>query len=87
MSLSKKSTQPVSKWPLKLGSSGLEVKDVQNYLNYYNNCNLKVDGIFGLSTEKCVKDVFNVSQIDQNSYNNVIGKGILAMSLNIAING
>lgn len=39
-----------------LGSKGDSVKEVQKYLNANQKCNLDIDGIFGLKTEKCVKE-------------------------------
>lgn len=41
---------------LKSGSNGSQVVDLQNFLNWYGSYGLDVDGIFGVATEKAVKD-------------------------------
>ncbi len=40
---------------LKKGSKGIQVKNLQKFLNWYGNYNLKVDGNFGSATEKALK--------------------------------
>lgn len=41
---------------LKKGSKGLQVKNLQNFLNWYGGYQLVVDGDFGGATDKAVKD-------------------------------
>lgn len=66
----KQGIQPkVQSWPLKLGSSGAEVLNLQKYLNWKNNCGLKEDGQYGLETQNCVQDIYGVTEVDQTSYN------------------
>ena len=40
---------------LKRGSKGIEVAKVQNFLNKYNNETLKLDGVYGKTTEDAVR--------------------------------
>ena len=65
-------TQVASVFPLKLGSHGAEVLQVQKYFNTNNNCGLKEDGFMGQDTVNCVSDIWKVTEIDGNTYQNRI---------------
>lgn len=79
-------TSPAVLFPLKLGSTGLEVLNVQKYLNQNNNCGLKEDGIMGQDTVDCLNDILNVTEVDQNSYQNIILKNVDTQAISNALN-
>lgn len=41
---------------LKVGSKGIAVQELQRFLNWYGKYKLVIDGIYGVKTEKAVKD-------------------------------
>ncbi len=78
-------TQVASVFPLKLGSHGVEVLQVQKYFNTNNNCGLKEDGFMGQDTVNCVHDIWNVTEIDGNTYQNrILADNTINSSLSLA---
>jgi hypothetical protein len=62
-------------FPLKMGSTGNEVKTLQKYLNAINNtglANLAVDGIFGAKTLQMLQTRLGVNNYSQSDYNSII---------------
>lgn len=62
-------TYPDRKLPVKCmnrGAKGEPVKQIQRYLNWWQNAGLVVDGIFGPKTEKAVKNFQKVQKLKQN---------------------
>jgi len=70
--------EPVSTFPLKVGSRGEEVKKLQQYLNqklqeaYGRQATmLDVDGIFGAKTEDALKAVSGNTQVAKSEYEKI----------------
>lgn len=63
-----------SKFPLKRGSTGDDVKLLQQRLNTIAPMliPLSIDGIFGPKTESALYDVVRLKQLTQNQYNEFI---------------
>lgn len=62
-------TLPDASFPLKQGSYGQQVKDIQHYLNYYYKAGLTEDGDFGPKTKTAVKKYLGKEQITEAEYN------------------
>ncbi|MDD5358575.1 MAG: peptidoglycan-binding domain-containing protein [Candidatus Nanoarchaeia archaeon] len=58
-------------FPLKYGSTGKAVMDIQAYLNKKYNSGLDVDGIFGPLTEAAVKTAFGSNIVSKDLYNSI----------------
>jgi len=75
---------PVTKYDLgvntlSLGSNGVEVSNLQNFLNKYFNINLESDGVFGSNTNDAV--------IKYQKGNNLIADGFVGIKTIAKING
>lgn len=57
-----------SDFPLKVGSKGQRVKELQAALNYYKGASLKIDGNFGPKTLEALKSAYNVSSVSWANY-------------------
>lgn len=61
-----------SEFPLKSGSKGMKVKQLQAGLNLLKKTKLDVDGKFGPKTLAALKKHFNISQVSQYDYDQYI---------------
>jgi hypothetical protein len=62
---------PVTSWPLKLGSKGFEVTRLQQYLNIggsQKGINLTVDGNFGPATQAALYKVLGSYVVEKSFY-------------------
>lgn len=67
------STTTGATFPLKKGSSGTEVKNLQKFLNWSNDTyNLSEDGVFGNHTEAAVQQETNGSEISKQYYDSFV---------------
>lgn len=69
-----------TRYYLKQGDSGTQVKRLQMYLNWYGNYNLVVDGDYGEKTARAVRDFRKKTKLTNG---NRFGKGCLAKSKTI----
>tara|TARA_Y100000592_G_C5442094_1_gene303983 strand:- start:248 stop:832 length:585 start_codon:yes stop_codon:yes gene_type:complete len=70
-------TTPVSEFPLKRGSKGDKVKQLQRYLNINYSSGLVVDGDFGPKTQAALNTATGLSQVSESWYqNNVLNVNI-----------
>ena len=70
-------TTPVSEFPLKRGSKGDKVKELQRFLNIKYSSGLVVDGDFGPKTQGALNTATGLSQVSQSWYqNNVLNVNI-----------
>lgn len=58
----------VSTFPLKIGSSGPEVKAIQAWLLKNEGAQIKVDGVWGKQTDAAVKRLLKIDGISQERY-------------------
>jgi len=59
-------------FPLKKGSRGTEVKNVQNMLNKIIPADIEVDGIFGPKTESSLQQKVGLIQLTKKQYEKFI---------------
>lgn len=69
-------TWTVDEFPLKQGSKGNRVKQLQAGLNILKNANLDIDGKFGTKTMAELKEHFNLEQLTESAYNTYIKPNI-----------
>lgn len=69
-----------TRYYLKQGDTGIQVKRLQMYLNWYGNYNLVVDGDYGEKTARAVRDFRKKTKLTNG---NRFGKGCLAKSKTI----
>jgi len=73
-------TTPVSEFPLKRGSKGDKVKELQKFLNIKYSSGLVVDGDFGPKTQGALNTATGLSQVSESWYqNNVLNVNIPTM--------
>ncbi len=65
-------TWTVDEFPLKKGSSGIRVKQLQAGLNIMKNNNLAIDGKFGDKTLAALQEGYNVTSLSEANYNTYI---------------
>ena len=62
----------VSDFPLKYGSTGNKVKDIQKFLNYAlsqkGKPTLLIDGVWGSATDKAFKDLKKKNEVKESEY-------------------
>jgi len=61
-----------SEFPLKKGSRGLKVKQLQAGLNILKKAGLDVDGKFGTKTEKALNKNFGITKLSQYDYDKYV---------------
>ena len=61
-----------SLFPLRMGSRGLEVKQLQNSINRIYNAGIAEDSAWGPGTQKAVESYLSVSQVSEAKYNEVL---------------
>lgn len=61
-----------STFPLKFGSEGAEVENLQRFLNERSNAGLTVDGVFGNKTQTATQQYLGTLQVTESYYNSVI---------------
>ena len=59
-------------FPLKVGSKGLKVKQLQAGLNLKNNAKLDVDGKFGSKTQSALKKYYGITSLSQYDYDKYV---------------
>ncbi len=59
---------PSTSFPLKMGSSGKEVENLQNYLNDKYGAGLEVDGMWGWKTDSAVMQFLKRDNISEAVY-------------------
>lgn len=64
-------------FPLKKGSRGQLVRDLQNALNSYYGSRLTVDGVFGTMTETALKNAGAPTSVDKAMYSKILAGGKL----------
>ena len=67
-------------FPLKKGSSGTKVKELQAALNILKNNNLATDGKFGEKTLAALQEGFKVDSLSEANYNTYIKPNITAIN-------
>ena len=67
-------------FPLKQGSSGTKVKELQAALNILKNNNLATDGKFGAKTLAALQEGFKVDSLSEANYNTYIKPNITAIN-------
>jgi len=72
LSSSTNSSSNSGTFPLKQGSRGTEVKNVQNMLNKIIPADLEVDGIFGPKTEASLQKRVGLRQLTKKQYEKFI---------------
>ncbi|MDD5358576.1 MAG: hypothetical protein PHX80_05475 [Candidatus Nanoarchaeia archaeon] len=72
-----------SVFPLKVGSEGPEVTNLQKYLNYFQKIkyptlpSINVNGAFGSDTDRVLKKILNISSMSKNLYDDTVWAWIL----------
>ena len=78
--LGKKISWTDDEFPLKKGSSGIRVKQLQTGLNIIKNNNLAIDGKFGEKTLSALKEGFNIESLSEANYNTYIKPNIIKIN-------